>query len=909
MYKRIASIICCATLAALLAPSAMAKTAQTAAQTARWMVTAPAARLYESLPKKDKPLTQKDSDFYEAARVVHGNILTGKLKNSSWLQILDGKTTVGYVAVSHLAQIPDSFKSSEPKNYMVTGQDVVPCLMPGKFPLSDSAYCLAVVGVDEEDESDDGDLTPAKAFSLRRGTVVVSIGSVDQDGKTWHLISFNDTKAKDLAYAEEDDDDFVLVADGLGGRYAWIAGEDLQDLASYKPTASGEPFDLNRLSGVPNDEAYRQALAANGFYLDPRRIILGTKNSEEEEDEGYYPSGIEQDDLVDLYNRQRTNECSEGTNEEGAPENCSSTDNISLPRFITADLGLHMLHLLFDRSLQQVEEEALLPMTKKLVSALQDELKRIAPEYQKTALGPDALATVKDYLDIAGSLLSEKPQKMSSRAKEEYDRIMAAIGTKQSALTGADEIYALYKPRGHYTLNENLSRYFRGMSLLGTMGFAVTADEKGAANTAVTALLCRLLSASKPSKAWNDLNDPLTKLIGNSNTNTYLTFAKAVSDAGIGAFESKEAMIALAGQLTQAAQKQLVSATNSKDAQAPQFRLLGKRVTFDAMMYTALTTPRLPEETKRRLPDPAADALAVLGSKAGSEIADEYASVEKYKENWDKTAALWPEFSQGNDTFYTNWLLTLQDYFTEKMPDEAFCHTEAWQWRKLYTAAASMAELKHDTILYAEQSGAEMGDAGAAFLATPFPQPIPRGYIEPQPKVFDRLADACRRMVDFLDRFNLNGEDESESYAPRFQALEDDFARMAEISRRELTDSMTLEDYQWINSFCPPSVLPIGMFDVSSENKDQLKMALIADVASSADTALYMAVGTPRRLVVFLDDRSGGARLAEGFTMSYYELLGNAADRLTDEDWKSLVYDEEKDISEYEPVWADKVNK
>ena len=177
-----------------------------------------------------------------------------------------------------------------------------------------------------------------------------------------------------------------------------------------------------------------------------------------------------------------------------------------------------MLHLLFDRSLQQVEEKALLPMTQKLVAALQDELNRVAPEYQKTALGPDAAATVHDYLDIAGSLLSGKKQKMSTRATEEYDRIMAAAGTKDSALTGEKEIYALYKPRGHYTMNEDLTRYFREMSLLGTMGFTLTEDEEGIANTAVTALFCRLLSAPEPSKIWNELNDPLTKLIGNSNT-------------------------------------------------------------------------------------------------------------------------------------------------------------------------------------------------------------------------------------------------------------------------------------------------------------------------------------------------------------------------------------------------------
>lgn len=145
------------------------------------MVTAPVARLYESLPTKDAPLTLKDPDVYDAARVVHGNILTGELKNQTWLQVVDGKRTLGYVAVSHLAQIPDSFKPTGPKNYMVTGQDVVPCLMPERFPLSDKAYRLAVVGTYNPN---DVNREPEKAFSLRRGTVVVSIGSALQKDKT-----------------------------------------------------------------------------------------------------------------------------------------------------------------------------------------------------------------------------------------------------------------------------------------------------------------------------------------------------------------------------------------------------------------------------------------------------------------------------------------------------------------------------------------------------------------------------------------------------------------------------------------------------------------------------------------------------------------------------------------------------
>ena len=58
-----------------------------------------------------------------------------------------------------------------------------------------------------------------------------------------------------------------------------------------------------------------------------------------------------------------------------------------------------------------------------------------------------------------------------------------------------------------------------------------------------------------------------------------------------------------------------------------------------------------------------------------------------------------------------------------------------------------MTELKHDTILYAEQSGAEMGDPGDDWEAGPFSQPFARGYVEPEPKLYRALAESARKKI------------------------------------------------------------------------------------------------------------------------------------------------------------------
>ena len=86
------------------------------------------------------------------------------------------------------------------------------------------------------------------------------------------------------------------------------------------------------------DAAERKALLKNGFYVDPKPVLIEYLN---------------EDDMVDAY---------------------SSIDSLT-PRFITADLPLHAFHLYFDRMLQKVEQKVLLPRTFELLSAMDEALK------------------------------------------------------------------------------------------------------------------------------------------------------------------------------------------------------------------------------------------------------------------------------------------------------------------------------------------------------------------------------------------------------------------------------------------------------------------------------------------------------------------------------------------------------
>ena len=58
------------------------------------------------------------------------------------------------------------------------------------------------------------------------------------------------------------------------------------------------------------------------------------------------------------------------------------------------------------------------------------------------------------------------------------------------------------------------------------------------------------------------------------------------------------------------------------------------------------------------------------------------------------------------------------------------------------------------------------------------------------------------------------------------------------------------------------------------------------------------------RLYIPLNDSQGGKRIAIGYGFSYVEFLQSAEDRMTDEQWKTIVYKTHKDnLDEYMPFW------
>ena len=688
------------------------------------------------------------------------------------------------------------------------------------------------------------------SFSLPRGAVVTAEGRAkDAKGTSWLLCIFGT--------------DYADGGSGSDRRGGWLPESDLVDLPASKPELSRVEEDK---LPAKLDAAERKALLKNGFYVDPKPVLTKFLN---------------EDDMVDAYN--------------AIPP--------LTPRFITADLPLHAFHLYFDRMLQKVEQKALLPRTFELLSAMDEALKDLPRDLESSELGRNAASAVVDYLILARHLLTNGGAAIHDGLKPLAEGIMAGQGIfPLNPFTGLPQDLTLFAPRGHYTLNEDFKAYFRTTYLLGT-AFPLD-DERGAA---ATLLLCRILSVPQVQEKWRALYDPIRYLVGSSNVNTWDDLAEALKPFKLGDLGDAGKVKELLDVLDKTGKASTIQKLPGK-----KFAILPRRITFDAMVFDTLTYPKTSTETEKRgLPDPL-DVMAVLGSSQALDEVKPYEKFKGYGANLKAMEGRWAEYRSSADgaNVYTAWLSALRGYNVSEGSQQFFARTAAWGYKKLTTAEASMTELKHDTILYAEQSGAEMGGPGNDWEAGPFAQPFARGYVEPEPKLYRALAESARKVLEFLPSL-LPGE--YEYYREKFSQFSEEMETLAGIADRALEDAMTPSDFLSILELRLPSVLPEDIYDIyEKESRDLLRMALVADVATDADDnlALFMGVGAPRRLSVYVNDKSGGFRVTEGYMFSYYTFIQSLTEgRMNDDQWKAIVYDPERqdDLKKYLPAWHGKL--
>lgn len=846
-----------------------------ASESVSYIVSADIVATTES-PGLTYPRERSNIPYMEGLKeaVIYGNIvnavpLTEGEFAEKWGEAFDAEgRSLGYIDMAALAPMPkyDAFPP-EPFRFATDSPDLF--ILPGALPVV--GYTLP-------------DATP---YYVVAGEVTDGVGTYKDGGTEWVLLSFETSRYS-----------------GIGLRYAWIRSKDVMRLSVRKPdyTKVDPALVPRNIRDFGHLEApFYERILQSGFAMDASPIIH---------------EKLMLDDLVESY-----------------PD--STFQAIYVPNFITTDVFLHAFHLVFSRGLKNIEEINFAPGLDRMLRNALIKLDALEKKSGKDTFVKDTFARARDFLTVPAVLISPDAKlKPTVRAKGEIDRILKAEGIGESAISGRKEDYTFYRPRGHYTSSETLSRYFRAMAYLGGMYVPLKGEnaEDDRSNTALISLLCMLFEDKKLYGEWNALYDPLKYLIGEADDPSVADYTPAVKKALNGnpaKLSDLKAMAALHQELLAAfPAPQIIDRPSPKpsmtteevEAKAAGFRIMGRRFVLDAWVFSRLTSPRVGSDKMPRNLPKVEDIMAALGSSfADALLSSDKQQIPKYADALDTVkTGVYEFFKKGSPNVYSDWLGALALLFADKSSPQFFANTPLWEAKKLMTASASWAELKHDTVLYAKQSFAEMGDGGE-WEVEPFRNPIPRGYVEPAPQVFNALFNALDRMREIVAKYGLGDRDEDSSWhgvRAKIEAFREHMILFRDIAEKEVRNELLTPDDYWAISQLPSYLNANLLLDTSfledaedPDDQDRLRMALVSDVATDAfeGRVLHVATGTPRRLYVFVDDPQSGPRVVVGYTYSFYEFVRPlSAGRMTDEEWKKLVYgkDKQAELEKLMPEWS-----
>lgn len=466
------------------------------------------------------------------------------------------------------------------------------------------------------------------------------------------------------------------------------------------------------------------------------------------------------------------------------------------------------------------------------------------------------------------------------------------------------EDFSQYKPRSYYAGNPLLESYFRAMMWLGRITFTV----RSPADTQAALLVLRaLVNGQNAYPNWQAMSDTLTFLVGpvdDLGPADYLPLAEAtfgpglpleaLGDAGrVDAF--REGARALPGPRVNSIPLPVGIQAGQVDEFTRGFRLFGQRFTFDGYLMQQLIYPEVGTADYSRALPLGLDIPAVLGSDVAFALADE-AGATGYEGYTDHVATLREEVNgldadAWNENLYGGWLWALQPLLVRdpaRVPP--LMRTDAWKRKDINTALGSWTELKHATILYAEQP---MGGLGGGGMVPPV---VSTSIVEPNPGVFARIAVVSATLYRGLDArgyldIELRGSTGLTSVGQSLLNLAMLSARLAEIARKEIAgEPVTYDELFWMQENFQRDLWYIRyqMEEWITDPPDTV--ALVVDVASnaSAGTILQVGIGDVDTIYVVANSEDG-LHLTRGAVYSYYEFEHPIDERMTDDEWRALV--------------------
>jgi len=542
---------------------------------------------------------------------------------------------------------------------------------------------------------------------------------------------------------------------------------------------------------------------------------------------------------------------------------------LGLPSLVTADVALHLTHLLFDNAVQKMETEVLGPALARMVKHLRVRAGQLVGRVEKKQ--SKSLDRLLLRLQIAGVLLDDDTSGLDrerlERIKVETGRILKADGPQANEL-GID--YPAYRVRGHYTQSEALSRYFRAYLFL---------SQPAIGDPFEAALLTALVLSDEYCRntlGWFEGFGTL--LVGPAANQTPLSLQARAK----GLYGDKPSL------------EKLTATQESIVPEGESITVIARRWPADNDVLTVGV-----DVDRRQFPDPL-DLLATLGSRRAREL------LEPQVRQW---SGLGPRLDQAVKKFRQGeigdsasvggrWLLSLRWLLLDYPKGYAsFQLSRAWPTHKLVTAAASWAELRRDTILYVRPPivWAEGGDEERL-------PPSRAGYVEPVPELYAELAEVLAGMRRGLERFGGKAPQARTPGAGEILKNGEELLRfLEEMARKELTGKgLKRSEHETLSSIG-------GWFEDILAGHGRIELdpvPVIADVYYFGDPEtmtkqpLLVATG-PVDIIVAAVPLGKRVILARGPVFSFYSFIGERP--MTDQEWRGML---EEGSAPGQPPWA-----
>ena len=584
-------------------------------------------------------------------------------------------------------------------------------------------------------------------------------------------------------------------------------------------------------------------------------------------------------------------------------------DYRSIPSFVSSDAVLHAYHVLYDMALREIEVYSFWNLLGNLTAALLDVS---FSQYQAAPPGrwQDAALRNLMFFSVAMKLLDDDwtiPPTFPSEVEPAVANVLLLIEA-HSAMTSSWfmnylEDFTQFVPRGHYTRSETLQRYFQAMMWYGRVSFRLHPDappspnEKGKDNTAQAILICLALTEDVPGlsgtpvglNVWDALYEPTAFFVGAADDlvpSEYLEIIQEIygTEFPIADLDDEALLEQFIEEALLLRAPLILShpiSDNEDLNQTVGFRFMGQRYIPDSYILGQLVYDNVGTLLNPRLMPKGLDVMAAFGSSRAWELLEDEKNYVNYVSQME---TLWNMIgnlteNEWTQNLYYLWLYSLLPLLSD--PGEGypfFMQNGAWVDKQLSTALASWTELRHDTILYAKQSyGAITG----------LPPQI-KGYVEPVPSLYARLASLCQMMITGLDSRSLL----STLIQDKLQHLHDLLLDYQTISIKELEGTPRTDDEYHLIQNSGGRLEAIVTFPGDNETSSDADndMAVIADVHTDPNSmsVLEEGVGHPMIILVAVPI-NGQVILTRGAVFSYYEFTWPMNDRLTDEAWQDMI--------------------